>query len=214
MPPILGYEPVMPPSDLYLIRHAQSEWNAAGRWQGQADPPLSETGAEQAQLLAAHFPDVDVTHVLCSDLARARQTATPFAARFGLDLAIDPTLREMDVGSWSGLTRAQISAADPGAMDRYYRGEVGWTGGETFDEHEARSARAAELVTNVDTDGVVVAVTHGGTLRAILRTLLEIPHAERWRISGPGHTALSHLKSSPHGWRLVSFNATLPLEDA
>ncbi len=204
----------MPPSDLYLIRHAQSEWNAAGRWQGQADPELSPEGRAQAQALAGHFPRVGVTHVVSSDLIRARETAAPFAARFGVELEIDPTLREMDVGSWSGRTRAEITAAEPGAMDRYYAGEVGWTGGESFDDHEARSAIAAERLATVDTDGVVVAVTHGGTLRAIMRVLLEIPHAERWRISGPGHTALTHLRASPHGWRLISYNATLPIEDA
>lgn len=203
-----------PPSDLYLIRHAQSEWNASGRWQGQANPQLSAEGLQQARLLAAHFPNVHVTHVLTSDLDRAHDTAMPFATRFELVPVVDPMLREMDVGSWSGRTREEITAAEPGAMDRYYRGEVGWTGGESFDEHERRSAIAAERVTTLDTDGVVVVVTHGGTLRAILRTLLEIPHVERWRLSGPGHTALTHLRASPYGWRMISFNATLPLEDA
>lgn len=204
----------MPPSDLYLIRHAESEWNAAGRWQGQADPPLSPRGRTQARVLAAHFPEVDVRRVLTSDLDRARQTAAPFAERFGVTLEVDPALREIDVGSWSGRTREEIAETEPGALDRYYAGEVAWTGGETFDEHEARSAAVARQLTGIDTDGVVVAVTHGGTLRAILRTLLEIPHAERWRISGPSHTTVTHLRSSAHGWRLLTFNGSLALEDA
>lgn len=204
----------MPPSDLYLIRHAQSEWNAAGRWQGQADPALSPAGREQARLLAERFPDIEVQRVLSSDLVRARETATPFAARFGLELKFVEDLREIDVGSWSGRTRAEIEAAEPGAMERYYLGESGWTGGEDFAEHEARCARVAEQLSQLDADGVVVVVTHGGTLRAILRTLLEIPHAERWRISGPSHTTLTHLRRSDHGWRLVSFNAGLDVGDA
>ena len=204
----------MPPSDLYLIRHAESEWNAAGRWQGQANPPLSARGREQSRVLAEHFPDVDVRRVVSSDLVRARETATPFAERFGVELEIDPALREMDVGSWSGRTREEIAEAEPGALERYYEGAVGWTGGETFEEHELRCAAVTQELVSLDTDGVVVAVTHGGTLRAILRTLLEIPHEERWRISGPSHTTISHLTSSPHGWRLVTFNGSLALEDA
>ncbi len=203
-----------PPSDLYLIRHAQSEWNASRRWQGQADPELSPEGREQARLLAAHFPSVDVTHVVCSDLVRARETAMPFAERFGVELEIDTALRELDVGSWSGRTRDEIAVADPGALERYFRGEAGWSGGETYEEHEARSGDVARRVAALDTDGVVVVVTHGGTLRAILRTLLAIPHEDRWRMSGPGHTALTHLRMNPHGWRMVSFNAPLHVEDA
>lgn len=203
-----------PPSDLYLIRHAESEWNAAERWQGQADPPLSPEGRQQAQLLAEHFPAAGVTRVLSSDLARARQTAAPFAERFGFDVEVEPLLREIDVGSWSGRTRQEIADDDPRALDRYYRGEAGWTGGETFDDHEARSSEAVRLVTELDTEGVVVVVTHGGTLRAMVRTLLEIPHEERWRISGPGHTAFTHIRASPYGWRLISFNAPLDLRDA
>lgn len=201
----------MPPSDLYLVRHAESEWNAAGRWQGQADPELSPRGIEQSRVLAEHFPDLHVTHVVSSDLRRAQQTATPFAARFGLELESDRDLREIDVGTWSGRTRDEITAADPEALDRYFQGIAGWQGGERFEEHEIRCRRAATTLASIETDGVVVAVTHGGTLRAILRTLLEIPHADRWRMSGPPHTSLSHLAHSPYGWRLVTYGAVLDL---
>jgi probable phosphoglycerate mutase len=202
----------MPPTDIYLLRHAESEWNAAGRWQGQADPPLSPRGLEQAARLARHFPDVDVTHVLASDLRRARTTAEPFAARFGLELEIVVDLREIDVGSWSGLTRAEIVERDPTALDKYSRGEVGWEGGESFVEHEVRSARAAEHLTSIDSDGVVVAVTHGGTIRALLRTLLDLTHEDRWKLTGPGHTSINHVTRGPAGWRLVTFNGVPDVE--
>lgn len=201
----------MPPSDLYLVRHAESEWNADGRWQGQANPALSPRGVGQASVLAEHFPAVDVTHVRASDLVRAQSTAKPFAARFGLDIELDLDLREIDVGSWSGRTRDEIRAADPAALERYFRGVTGWEGGETFEEHEVRALRATETLTSIDTDGVVVAVSHAGTIRAILRTLLEVPHVDRWRLSGPPHTSLTHLRRDPHGWRLVTYGAVLDL---
>ena len=204
----------MPPSDVYLVRHGESEWNAAGRWQGQANPPLTARGMQQARHLAEHFPDVDVTHVFASDLERARETAAPFAARFGLETRIEPDLREIDVGSWSGLTRDEILAADPEALERYTRGEAGWEGGETFAEHEERAARAVRMLEDVDTDGVVVAVSHGATIRALVRTLLELPHAERWKFSGPGHTSLSHVTRGSIGWRLVTFNGVVDVERA
>lgn len=204
----------MPPSDIYLVRHAQSEWNAAHRWQGQANPALSDEGHEQARHLAEHFPPVRVSHVFTSDLERARATAAPFARRFGVEPIVDVDLREIDVGSWSGMTRAEIVAADPHALERYTRGEVGWSGGETFETHEARIARAVRRLEAVDTDDVVVAVSHGATIRAMVRTLLQLPHEDRWKLSGPGHTSLTHVRRGEYGWRLVTFNGVVDMRRA
>jgi probable phosphoglycerate mutase len=205
---------VTPPVDLYLVRHAQSEWNAAGRWQGQADPPLSEHGGRQALELARRFPDAAVTHVVTSDLQRALRTAEPLAERFGVDLVVDEDLRELDVGTWSGRTREEIGAAEPGALDLYFAGREGWTGGETYAAHEARSSRAAARLDALETDGAVVAVSHGGTIRALVLALLEIPAEHRTRFAGIGHTSLTHLSRGAHGWRLVAFNAVLDLGEA
>lgn len=197
----------MPPAHVYLVRHAESTWNAAGLWQGQADPPLSERGTGQAAALAEYFPDTDVTHLLTSDQQRARQTAEPFGARFGLDAEVWEVLREIDVGSWSGRTRDEIRAADPGAIERYHRGEAGWEGGETFEAHEERCRRAVDRLEAISSDGVVVAVSHGATIRGVVRTMLGIPHTERWRLSGPAHTSVTHLSTSPAGWRMQAFSA-------
>jgi broad specificity phosphatase PhoE len=204
----------MPPSDIYLVRHAQSTWNAAGRWQGQADPPLSEHGHEQARVLSARFPSADVTHVFTSDLERAAHTAAPLGARFGADPIVDTDLREIDVGNWSGRTREEIGAEDPAALQQYYRGRAGWTGGETYEQHEQRSERAARRLAEADSTGVVVAVTHGGTIRALVLSLLELDPGNRWRFAGIRHTSLTHLTRGPYGWRLVTFNAVLELEHA
>jgi probable phosphoglycerate mutase len=204
----------MTPNDIYLVRHAQSEWNAAGRWQGQADPPLSPHGREQSSALAELFPDRPVTRVVTSDLQRAADTATPLATRFGLPLEVDRDLREIDVGTWSGRTREEIGAADPVALDLYFQGRTGWTGGETYEQHEARSARAARRLSDSDVDGTLVAVTHGGTIRALVLALLEIDPAHRWRFASIAHTSLTHLTRGAHGWRLVTFNSVLDMGNA
>lgn len=206
--------PDEPTSDLYLIRHAQSTWNAVGRWQGQADPPLSLEGERQADELAARFPHVDVQHLVTSDLERARCTAQVLGTRLGIAPTIDPDLREIDVGTWTGRTRAELHAEDAVALEEYFQGRTGWRGGETYAEHEVRCDRAARRLDEKADSGSVVAVTHGGTLRAIVLSLLEIDHAARWRFTGIGHTSTTHLRRFRHGWRLVTFNALLDLGDA
>src|SRR5580765_6857553 len=95
---------------LVLVRHAESTWNAEGRWQGHADPPLSDAGRAQAEALAEDLAGERFDAVYTSDLARAAQTAEIIARRFGLPAVSDPALREVDVGSWSGLTREEVAA--------------------------------------------------------------------------------------------------------
>jgi probable phosphoglycerate mutase len=204
--------------DLILVRHGESEWNAAGRWQGQADPPLTKLGQDQAREIAERLVQVlgpdERPRVISSDLERARVTATTIADLLDAPLDIEPLLREIDIGSFSGRTRAQIVADEPEAMAAYFRGEQGWTGGESFEVHEARSARALATLVVAAEHGPVVAVSHGVTIRAITRELLGMPHGERWRMTGPGNCGLVHFERGRLGWRLVAFNAMVePSQD-
>src|SRR5512132_523882 len=77
---------------LLLVHHGESTWNADGRWQGQADPPLSELGEQQAADAAVHVAPIDA--VWSSNLARARRTAMIIAGARGVDVRVDPRLRE------------------------------------------------------------------------------------------------------------------------
>ena len=92
---------------ILIARHGQSDWNHEKRWQGHADRPLTERGREQAQALADRLAHIELDAVYSSDLKRARDTAAAVAKSQGLELQQLPDLREVDVGSWSGLTRAE-----------------------------------------------------------------------------------------------------------
>ena len=102
---------------IWLLRHAESEWNAAGRWQGHGDPPLSARGRAEAK---ARAPEIAVRlgagsrpiRVLSSDLRRAVETAAFVAYELDVAPSISPNLRELDVGTWTGLERHEIEAAD------------------------------------------------------------------------------------------------------
>ena len=93
---------------LLLVRHGETDWNRDGRWQGQSDTPLNELGRRQARELAEQLDGVDV--VYSSDLARARETAEILAERAGVEVRLDPRLRERGFGAWEGLTLAEIES--------------------------------------------------------------------------------------------------------
>ena len=154
-----------------LVRHGQSEWNAIGRWQGQADPPLSDLGRRQAREAARAIGAVDA--VWSSDLQRAAETAAIISADIGVGpVVLDPDLRERDAGEFSGLTRAEIEQRFPGYLSDHRR-PPGWEP----DEHLLDRALGVmhEIATAVP-GGDVVAVTHGGLVYT-LETHLGAPHA-------------------------------------
>jgi probable phosphoglycerate mutase len=150
-------------SRLLLVRHGQSIWNAAGRWQGQADPPLSELGIEQAEIAAKAIERPDA--VWCSDLERARHTATIVAARHGLGVVSDARVRERAAGPWSGLTRDEIEEQFPGYLADGHR-PPGFETDEALAQRSLGALRdfAAEL-----DGGVGVVVTHGGVIVMVER---------------------------------------------
>src|SRR3954470_12262051 len=101
-------------TSLLLVRHGQSVWNADGRWQGQADPPLSALGEQQAVEAANRLDGIDA--VWTSDLVRAARTADLLAHELGVDVVVDARWRERHAGEWQGHTRAEIEWAWPGHL--------------------------------------------------------------------------------------------------
>jgi probable phosphoglycerate mutase len=159
-------------SRVLLVRHGQSEWNALGRWQGQADPPLSDLGRAQAQAAARSIGAVDA--IFASDLQRAVETAAIISGELGVGpVIIDAELGERDAGEWSGLTRDEIHERYPGYLpnDRHRafapdrdgnpRRPPGW---EPDDVFLARVLRALTRIHDAVPDGDVLTVTHGGVL--------------------------------------------------
>ena len=116
---------------LLLARHGESDWNRARRWQGHADRPLTDLGRRQARELAERLAGVELDAVFSSDLRRASETAEIVARSQGLDVTTMPELREVDVGSWSGLTRTEAEERFPEAYVRWTAGAEGWDDGET-----------------------------------------------------------------------------------
>ena len=168
--------PVPPRPPVVMVRHAQSVWNAEGRWQGHADPPLSAAGEAQAAGAAAGLAaggPVDL--LVTSDLRRARRTGELLVSAGSRPVAhvVEPALREFDVGAWSGLTRAEIDARYPDEVALFDAGRLpAPPGGETRAAFEARVLEAAGAVARaIAAHGArrTVVVSHGGVVRALGR---------------------------------------------
>jgi probable phosphoglycerate mutase len=158
---------------LVLVRHGRTAWNAEGRFQGQADPPLDPTGWEQAHRAAVAVAGLRPSAVVSSDLRRAHQTAVMVGAACGLVPSTDPNLREVALGAWEGLRRDEAAVSFPAEYAAWAAGlDVRRGGGETQAEAGARVAEALlGLLWRAGTDATVVAVSHGLALQAAIRVL-------------------------------------------
>ena len=163
---------------ILLVRHGESTWNADGRWQGQADPPLSEWGRDQAARAATAIGTVDA--IVTSDLERAADTGAIIARILGVEpVVVHPDLRERDAGSLSGLTRAEIhdrfSGLLPDDPAGYQPGPDGlprWPSGWEHDDHLwERVEVVLSALGRLVPDGDVLAVTHGGVIYCVERRL-------------------------------------------
>jgi broad specificity phosphatase PhoE len=150
-----------------LARHGQSDWNATRRWQGHADRPLTAKGRAQAIALAERLAHIELDAVYSSDLRRAADTARVVAEAQGLQLLQLPELREVDVGSWEGLTRDEAEVRFPEGFRRWRAGGTGWDDGETYAEMSARVLAAVDRIANEHEGGRILIVSHGGPIRAI-----------------------------------------------
>lgn len=201
---------------LIMVRHGQTEWNAADRMQGQVDTELSEVGRRQAKDVARELEDANAIAVLSSDLRRAYETAAAIADHTALPVVRDARLRETSLGQWEGLTHLEVDDRYPGARLQW-RMDASFVppGGES---KLAVGARALPVIQEVfrehsDWPGrAVVVVAHGGLIAALTAALLALP-AVNWPAFG-GLANASWVQLSSHGpdvskpgWRLDVWNA-------
>ena len=139
---------------IHLARHGQTAYNAEGRFQGHLPVPLDDTGRAQARDLAEAVAAVEVRTLVCSPLARARETAEIVGERLGLPVVLDPDLREKDWGTWEGLNAVE-------------RDRVEFVG-ESTEAHQERILQALRRIAERHpSDRRVLVVTHGGSMRRV-----------------------------------------------
>ncbi len=158
---------------ILLIRHGQTDWNLAGRWQGHLDVALNETGLEQAHALADYLRGRPIRAVYSSDLMRAHATAAIIAEPLKLSVQDDPRWRELNLGVFQGLTTGEISAKYPDESRQFHENYLDYAvpTGETRRAMQARAYAAYREIIAREAGPEIAVVSHGGAIRVLLLKL-------------------------------------------
>jgi broad specificity phosphatase PhoE len=199
---------------LLLVRHGETDWNASLRYQGHASISLNARGRRQAQHAAEALRRYGAAALYASDVVRAWETAELIGAALSLVPQPLPGLREVHVGQWEGLTPDELYVRFPDHMAAVDQDPANTVrlGGESYAQMQLRAVTALEQLYAAHRDQTVIAVSHGGPIRALVCHLLGAPLAnfnKLWIDNG----ALSRLIYHPrHGWRLTLLNDTSHLQ--
>jgi len=208
-------------TELVLLRHGESLWNAEDRYQGQMGTGLSALGQQQAKLAAEYLRSDVFDQIVASDLQRVTETLQPYldslpptATAGGADakgavgeqpagdpecggrpaVRVDKRWREIDVGSWGGRTFADVYAAEPGVVEAFGRGEdVARGGGETFAQLRERVWDAIREIASSGARRVLV-VTHGGPIRVATASTLRLPPGGEVLLDPPVNCSLTTIQ--------------------
>lgn len=187
-----------------LMRHGETDLNAAGVWQGHNEGTLSEIGKQQARSVAGR---IDANHydvVVASDLERTVQTASAL----GVDFETDAAWREVDVGSWAGRSFDDVAAAEPDAMEAiFHRNDVKLGGAESLAELGERAGAAFDaLAERIGEDGKALVVTHGGVILALAARQWNLTQGFKGPVVTPTNTSLSTFTYDFGAWRFNRYN--------
>lgn len=192
-----------------LWRHGRTRWNTDGRFQGQLDSPLEDGGLADIGLAAQVLAKLPPARLLTSTAGRAVGTAAYLEKETGLVASPCPELQEIALGGWQGLDQAGARSQFPDEYAAWVRGDdVRRGGGETYAEVASRMGAAlGRAVAELAPGEALVAVSHGGAIRAAIGGLLELPFELWWRLAPLGNARWSVLLHTDRGWRLGEHNA-------
>lgn len=181
---------------LLLTRHGQTDWNIAGRYQGQSDVPLNQTGQLQAGQIAQRLSRETIHAIYSSDLSRAADTAQKIInlQRQSPVLHMDSRWRELSFGDWEGLTYKEMSAHSPELFSNWMADpkNISTPNGETLTQLAERVKSAFDEIKNNHKDQTVLVVAHSGSLQTLLAVTLGVDLNRYWQFR-VGQASLSEL---------------------
>ena len=164
------------PVTFYLVRHGESEANAAHRFAGRSDSPLTERGRKQAEAVAETLAKVHFDRIVSSPLSRCRDTALVIARRHQLPVDLEPGLMEIDVGDKTGVLFDEVRGLPEWKDDDF----IAWPRGETLQQVLARAHNAITRIARENAGQQVLVVGHGGVTRILMSHFLGLlPRLDR-----------------------------------
>jgi broad specificity phosphatase PhoE len=203
----------MLPRTLLLARHGETDWNRTRRLQGHTDIPLNDLGRRQAHRLAERLEGTALAALEASDLARAAETARILGDALGLEPALRPAWREIDLGDLEGRDGLETARAHGELISAAARadGPLG-RGGESFRDFHTRIVAGYERICREHAGQTVLVVSHGGTLKTLIAHLIGLDPTRIGRLSLRGNTSLSTLDFQHGRPQLTLLNCTSHLE--
>jgi broad specificity phosphatase PhoE len=194
------------PVRILLARHGETVFNVEGRWQGQADSPLTERGRAQAVELARAVADEQIAAVYSSDLDRASDTAREVAVLHNLQVTTERRLREIDVGEWTGKHRDEINAEFPGGLKTWASHPSGYQlpNGETIGAAQARALEFFDERMPAHAGETIVIISHGALCQTILVNAMGGTVDDLWLTQGIANCQISRLEwTTERGLELI-----------
>jgi probable phosphoglycerate mutase len=197
---------------ILLVRHGETDWNAAGRIQGHSDTPLNAAGRQQARQAAQRLAREPIRALYSSDLARAFETATIIGEPLGLTVVTSTRLRERRYGAWEGLTAAEIQVRYPEQFVMWRARSTDFVPpqGETRSQLLTRALEELQTIARQHVSEVVVVVTHGGLCYVLINHILSSVDGDRREFTF-GNASIHTLEVTGDQWSVISINETAHL---
>ncbi|MCM3783389.1 histidine phosphatase family protein [Neobacillus mesonae] len=171
---------------IYIVRHGQTEWNVLGKMQGHHDSPLTDLGVRQALWLGESLAQAPIDAIYSSSSGRAVHTAELIRGKREIPIIQTDLLREMNLGSWEGLTQEELKLEAPVRYNQFWNDpeQFAAEGGETYPDTMRRAQEELEAILRNDRGKTVLLVTHTVVVKLLmtyieqrsLRTLWDLPY--------------------------------------
>ncbi len=201
-------------TEIFLVRHAQTQWNVERRMQGKCESELTSLGIEQSFLLSLKLSKVNFSAIYSSPSIRSYKTAKILIEHREKDIFQSDLLREIDFGSWEGRTINDIQVNDTELFFIYKNMPSAFRapGGETFGEVQERAFKFIDSISEKHFGQKILTVTHGGLIRTVLTKLKGFSLDEVWNIEALENTSITLIRADNSSVELVYENRKDHLE--
>ncbi|QGQ99431.1 histidine phosphatase family protein [Paenibacillus psychroresistens] len=185
-----------PATNIYLVRHGQTEWNVAHRMQGHQDSPLTELGLTQAQWLADAFVDKPLDLIYSSTSYRAFRTAEIIKNNKNIDIVQLDEFREINLGEWEGQTQTEIKAAFPESFNHFWNNPEAYqpNGGEAYSDVMNRAYEKLLEIISLNAGKHILIVTHTVVIKLLMTHFEQKPLTQLWDLPYIHPVCLCHLR--------------------